>query len=121
MEADGRPAEPEAIDLIARLAAGGMRDAESMLDQLLSVDTGTLTAERVRDVLGLVDEETIERFLRCPGRAATPWRGSSYSTSSRTAAATCGPSPTRRSSGCARPWWRRWVAGPQPDSRPPGR
>jgi DNA polymerase-3 subunit gamma/tau len=32
LDADGRTAEPEAIDLIARLAAGGMRDAESMLD-----------------------------------------------------------------------------------------
>jgi DNA polymerase III subunit gamma/tau len=62
--ADGRTAEPEAIDLIARLAAGGMRDAESMLDQLLSTGTGELTAERVRDVLGLVDEETIDGFLR---------------------------------------------------------
>jgi DNA polymerase III subunit gamma/tau len=64
MAEDGRPAEPEAIDLIARLAAGGMRDAESMLDQLLSVDMGTLAADRVREVLGLVDEETIDRFLR---------------------------------------------------------
>jgi DNA polymerase-3 subunit gamma/tau len=63
LDADGRTAEPEAIDLIARLAAGGMRDAESMLDQLLATDSGTLTAERVREVLGLVDEETIEAFL----------------------------------------------------------
>jgi DNA polymerase III subunit gamma/tau len=63
LDADGRTAEPEAIDLIARLAAGGMRDAESMLDQLLSTDSGTLTAERVREVLGLVEEETIEAFL----------------------------------------------------------
>jgi len=63
LNADGRTAEPEAIDLVARLAAGGMRDAESMLDQLLSTDSGTLTAERVREVLGLVDEETIEAFL----------------------------------------------------------
>jgi DNA polymerase-3 subunit gamma/tau len=63
LDADGRTAEPEAIDLIARLAAGGMRDAESMLDQLLATDAGTLTADRVREVLGLVDEETIEAFL----------------------------------------------------------
>jgi DNA polymerase III subunit gamma/tau len=63
LETDGRTAEPEAIDLIARLAAGGMRDAESMLDQLLSTDSGILTADRVRDVLGLVEEETIEAFL----------------------------------------------------------
>jgi len=33
LEADGRTADPGAVHLIARLAAGGMRDAESMLDQ----------------------------------------------------------------------------------------
>ena len=63
LEADGRTAEPEAIDLIARLAAGGMRDAESMLDQLLATDAEALTAARVRDVLGLVEEETVDAFL----------------------------------------------------------
>ena len=63
LAADDRTAEPEAIDLIARLAAGGMRDAESMLDQLLGTDTGVLTADHVRDVLGLVEEETVEAFL----------------------------------------------------------
>jgi len=63
LDADGRTAEPEAIDLIARLAAGGMRDAESMLDQLLGTDTGALTADHVRDVLGLVEEETVEAFI----------------------------------------------------------
>jgi DNA polymerase III subunit gamma/tau len=64
LEADGRLAEPEAVDLIARLAAGGMRDAESMLDQLLGTDTSALTADRVREVLGLVDEETVAAFLQ---------------------------------------------------------
>jgi DNA polymerase-3 subunit gamma/tau len=62
LEADGRAAEPDAVDLIARLAAGGMRDAESMLDQLLTTEAGPLTADRVREVLGLVDGETIEAF-----------------------------------------------------------
>jgi DNA polymerase-3 subunit gamma/tau len=63
LEADGRAADTAAIDLIARLAAGGMRDAESMLDQLLATDSASLTADRVREVLGLVDEETLEAFL----------------------------------------------------------
>ena len=35
LAAEGVEAEPAAIHLVARLAAGGMRDAESMLDQLL--------------------------------------------------------------------------------------
>ena len=38
LAADGREADPEAVALVARLAAGGMRDAESILDQLLVVD-----------------------------------------------------------------------------------
>jgi DNA polymerase-3 subunit gamma/tau len=64
LAADDRVAEPAAIDLIARQAAGGMRDAESMLDQLIAVDAGPLSADRVREVLGLVDEETVEAFLQ---------------------------------------------------------
>jgi DNA polymerase-3 subunit gamma/tau len=63
LDGDGRKADSDAIDLIARLAAGGMRDAESMLDQLLATDAGALTADKVREVLGLVDEETIDAFL----------------------------------------------------------
>ncbi len=62
LNADGRKAEPEAVVLIARLAAGGMRDAESMLDQLLGAGDETVTADRVRDVLGLVEAETVEAF-----------------------------------------------------------
>ena len=63
LEADGRTAEPSAVRLIARLAAGGMRDAESMLDQLLSSAEGTLDENRVRDLLGLADTDTIESFV----------------------------------------------------------
>ncbi len=63
LEAEGRAAEPEAITLVARLAAGGMRDAEMMLDQLLSSGSGTLTAEHVRELLGVVDGETVQAFI----------------------------------------------------------
>jgi len=63
LEADGRVAEPSAVRLIARLAAGGMRDAESMLDQLLSSSAETLDEGRVHDLLGLADGDTIEAFV----------------------------------------------------------
>ncbi|HEY8868319.1 MAG TPA: DNA polymerase III subunit gamma/tau [Candidatus Limnocylindrales bacterium] len=63
LEGDGRGADPEALHLIARLAAGGMRDAESMLDQLLSSGSDRLTEARVRDLLGLADAETVDLFL----------------------------------------------------------
>ncbi len=64
LEGDGRTAEPAAVELVARLANGGMRDAESILDQLLSAGGDELTADGVRDLLGLADEETVVGYGR---------------------------------------------------------
>ena len=61
--ADGREAEPAAVQLIARLAAGGMRDAESMLDQLLSGPLDRIDEAHVRDLLGLADAEVVDAFV----------------------------------------------------------
>jgi len=63
LEADGRAATAAALHLIARLAAGGMRDAESMLDQLLATASDTIDERQVRDLLGLADGETIAGFV----------------------------------------------------------
>jgi DNA polymerase-3 subunit gamma/tau len=63
LAADGRAADPTAIHLIARLAAGGMRDAESMLDQLLSAAPERIDEASVRDLLGLADAEVVEAFI----------------------------------------------------------
>jgi DNA polymerase-3 subunit gamma/tau len=63
LAADGREADPGALRLIARLAAGGMRDAESMLDQLLSAAPERIDEAQVRDLLGLADAEVVEQFV----------------------------------------------------------
>ena len=63
LEADGRAAEPEAVALVAHLADGGMRDAESILDQLLSGGGDLLTADAVRDLLGLADGDSVANFV----------------------------------------------------------
>ena len=63
LAADGRQVDPEAVRLIARLAAGGMRDAESILDQLLSSTDGRIEADAVRDLLGLAESEQVSRFI----------------------------------------------------------
>jgi DNA polymerase-3 subunit gamma/tau len=63
LEADGRTADPGAVHLIARLAAGGMRDAESMLDQLLSAGDAPIDETRVRELLGLADAEAVAGFV----------------------------------------------------------
>ena len=60
---DGREADPEAVALIAKLAAGGMRDAESILDQLLSSTAGPIEADAVRDLLGLADADLVDGFV----------------------------------------------------------
>jgi DNA polymerase-3 subunit gamma/tau len=56
-------ADDDALTLIARHADGGMRDALSVLDQCLSFGEGAVTAERVREVLGLVDDELYAEVL----------------------------------------------------------
>jgi DNA polymerase-3 subunit gamma/tau len=63
LAAESVEAEPAAVDLVARLAAGGMRDAESMLDQLLASGGGAITEAGVRDLLGLADVEAVERLV----------------------------------------------------------
>lgn len=63
LEAEAHVAEPEAVSLIARLAAGGMRDAESMLDQLIASAPAGLTAARVRELLGLAEADAVDGFI----------------------------------------------------------
>ncbi|MBK7904962.1 MAG: DNA polymerase III subunit gamma/tau [Gemmatimonadetes bacterium] len=57
LEAEGLAAQPDALAMLARAADGSMRDALSLTDQVLSLGGGTLTAERVREALGLVHED----------------------------------------------------------------
>ena len=56
--------EEDALHLIARSANGGMRDALSLLDQVLSFGEGPVTAARVREVLGLIPDELYGEMLR---------------------------------------------------------
>jgi DNA polymerase-3 subunit gamma/tau len=61
--AEGADADAEALALIARLADGGMRDAESLLDQALAYTGGRVTVEAIREAVGLADDEAIARLL----------------------------------------------------------
>ncbi|MDX1687878.1 MAG: DNA polymerase III subunit gamma/tau, partial [Candidatus Promineifilaceae bacterium] len=51
--------EPEALALIARQGAGSIRDAESLLDQLVTARGDTITLERARMVLGTASMESV--------------------------------------------------------------
>jgi DNA polymerase-3 subunit gamma/tau len=52
-------ADDEALELIARRAAGSMRDAQSLLDQLLAFGDDRLTAEHVHRLLGTATDDRV--------------------------------------------------------------
>lgn len=59
VESEGVHAELEALELIARQATGSLRDAISLLDQLIAEPGEALTADVARAVLGTVAGETV--------------------------------------------------------------
>jgi DNA polymerase III subunit gamma/tau len=62
--AEGVEVEPEALAMIARAAEGSARDGLSILDQAIAHGAGAVTADQVRDMLGLADRGRIRRLLR---------------------------------------------------------
>jgi DNA polymerase-3 subunit gamma/tau len=55
--AEGRQADDDALMLVARRGGGSMRDAQSLLDQLLAFDGEKLTAAKVHQLLGSATDE----------------------------------------------------------------
>ena len=56
-------AEPEALQVVARRAAGSMRDAQSLLEQLLAAGSQRLTVEIVHNLLGTPSDERLLAML----------------------------------------------------------
>jgi len=56
--------QPAALDTIARHATGSFRDAESLLDQLVSFGAEEITVEDVRRVLGSAPEEVLAGIIQ---------------------------------------------------------
>ena len=62
-------ADDEALELVARRAGGSMRDAQSLLDQLLAFGGDRLTADQVHHLLGTAGDDRVAG----PGRRRS-WR-----------------------------------------------
>ena len=62
-KAEGVEVEPEALRMIARAAEGSARDGLSMLDQAIAFGGGEVSADQVREMLGLADRGRIRRLL----------------------------------------------------------
>ncbi len=58
-EAEGISISREGLGLIAREAQGGMRDAESLLDQVVSFTGPSVADRQITDILGIVDRDLI--------------------------------------------------------------
>ncbi|TLD42732.1 MAG: DNA polymerase III subunits gamma and tau [Candidatus Jettenia ecosi] len=58
-KAEGVQIDPLALHMIARYAKGGLRDSQSVLDQLLSFCKDTVSLEDVNFVLGCIDEDKL--------------------------------------------------------------
>jgi DNA polymerase-3 subunit gamma/tau len=60
---EGVSADAEALETLARRAAGSMRDSQSLLEQLLSFAPQRITLGDVHAVLGTTDDECLARMV----------------------------------------------------------
>ncbi|MCC6124372.1 MAG: DNA polymerase III subunit gamma/tau [Pirellulales bacterium] len=59
VDAEGVEADPQALEVLARRAAGSMRDSQSLLEQLLAFSSGKITVEDVHNMLGTAGDSLL--------------------------------------------------------------
>lgn len=62
-EAEGFEVEPAALELVARRAAGSMRDSQSLFDQLLAFGAEKITSADVHRLLGTAPDDRIVELM----------------------------------------------------------
>jgi len=60
---EGVEAEEEALQMLARRAGGSMRDSQSLLEQLLSISNGRITADDVSAMLGAAPASRLQAMV----------------------------------------------------------
>jgi len=60
---EGVEADPDALEVLARRAAGSMRDSQSLLEQLLAFAPGRITVADVHGMLGTAGEERLASLV----------------------------------------------------------
>ena len=63
MAGSGLRAEPGALELIARLAEGSLRDALGILDQAAAMEQGQVTVNGVHMIMGTVHQDVLSRMI----------------------------------------------------------
>jgi DNA polymerase-3 subunit gamma/tau len=72
LEKEQIPAEAEALALLARAAAGSMRDALSLLDQAIAHGGGSVVPASVSDMLGTIDQSHLLRLVEAVAGGDAP-------------------------------------------------
>lgn len=72
VKADGVKAEREALVAIARLAHGGMRDSQSILDQVISFSGKNVTEKDVLDIYGLASIQQVADLAKALAACDAP-------------------------------------------------
>jgi DNA polymerase-3 subunit gamma/tau len=62
--AEGFEAEDDALALLARRAAGSMRDSQSLLEQVMSFSSGRITVVQIHELLGTADESHLSELAQ---------------------------------------------------------
>lgn len=62
-QCEGYAADDEALALLARRAAGSMRDSQSLLEQVMSFSTDIISVEQVHTLLGTADESRLQALV----------------------------------------------------------
>ena len=60
---EGLNINDKTLNIIARSSTGSMRDAESILDQIIAYCGKEITSQSVREVLGIIEEEVFFEFI----------------------------------------------------------
>lgn len=71
-EAEGLTVREEALAAIAQAAEGGMRDAESIFEQIVAFSDGEITLELTNQVLGVTDAEALLQIAEIVARQDLP-------------------------------------------------
>jgi DNA polymerase-3 subunit gamma/tau len=61
-QSEGVAIDKESLEMIAIAAEGGMRDAESLLSQVIALEDKNITSKEVKEILGTADRQFIEKM-----------------------------------------------------------
>lgn len=63
-KSEGVKIDKNSLEMIALAAEGGMRDAESLLSQIMALEDKNITSKEVKEILGTADQQAVEETAK---------------------------------------------------------